>query len=222
MKNFDFTREELFIYFEDYTQEQVVDALEKLGEDPNAEGYPASITDRLERIFAVVKDAIASSKQLPGSTLATVEQKAVELAGDRAIDITPDLIHGMLDILGAQAAVEAYALHQHTKAVRDKVLVQLQANDLAETNRLAADRMTALQKLCSDTETLDQILSDYGLLTQDEATREQIELTASCSLDFDPDKFLSEVQPEKKQLAQPKTIADTQRLAKTLLTRALK
>lgn len=214
----DFTRDELFEYFSDrYTSEQVTDALTSLGEDPNAEGYPASITDRLEQVFKVVTDAIASSKQLPGANLATVEQTAVQLAGDRSIDVTPDLIRGMLDILGAQAAVEAYAIHQHKKTIREGVLSQLQVGELAETNQVVAERIDALQKLVNDPETLDQILNDYGLLSQSAATEQRDRLTADS--EFNPDAFLMEVGAKKPQV---QAIAHTKSLAKTLLFRALK
>lgn len=220
-----FTREELFEYFSDrYSKEQVEAALitlhEKSSIDPKAEEYPASITDKLEQVFDIVSDAIASSKQLPGSTLATVEQTAVKLAGDRHLDISLDVIQGIISIVDAEAAVEAYALHERRKAVREGVLTQLEMNDLAEANEQAAKRIDGLRQLCKDPDVLDQILADYNLLPQDEASREHLQLTASCSLEFDPEKFLSEVNPEKKP--QVRAIADTQRLAKALITRALK
>lgn len=222
-----FTRQELFEYFgEHYSESQIIDALCKLAEydasiDPDALEFPASITERLEQIFQIVNDAIASNKQLPGtSDLAQIEQTAINLASDRSIDIPVDTLKGLIEILDAEAAVEAVALYQRRKAIREGVLTQLETNALVDANQVAAKRMDALNKLCSDPEVLDQILQDYGLSTVNDAGRKHLELTESCSVDFNVDNFLAEVNGEKK--SQPRTIGDTQRLAKSLITRSLR
>ncbi|MBW4675917.1 MAG: hypothetical protein KME52_18420 [Desmonostoc geniculatum HA4340-LM1] len=222
-----FTREELFEYFGDrYSPTQIHEALSELAKhdviiNPDAEEFPATITERLEQVLQVVSDAIASNKQLTGSSdLAQIEQTAINLATERDFAIPIDTLKGLIEILDAEAAVEAVTLFQRRKAIREGVLNQLETNAIAAANEQAAKRMDALNKLCSDPEVLDQILQDYGLLSSTEADRQHLELTASCSLDFDTDAFLAEVSSEKKLL--PKTVGDTQRLAKSLITRSLR
>lgn len=229
-----FSREELFEYFsEHYSQEQIVNALVKLAEsdstiDPSAEEFPASITERLEQVFKVIEDAIAlaraegiaSDKQLTGtSDLAQIEQTAINLASDRAIAIPIDAVRGLIEILETEAIVEAVALHEQKRRVRDSALLQLEANSLIESSQLSNQRIEALNKLIRNPEKLDQILEEHGFLTTEEAGRQHAKLTASCSLDFDVDAFLDEVNQKKPQ---PKTIQDTKRLAKALVTRSLR
>jgi hypothetical protein len=222
-----FTREDLFLYFSDrFTEEKIIQALEELAKvdeaiNPDAVEFDGSIVERMEQIFKIIDDAIASNRQLPGtSDLAAIEQTAIRMAGDRSINIEVDTLKGLIEILDAEAAVEAVALYQRRKAIREEVLNQLEAGELVKANVAAAKRMDALNQLCRDPEVLDQILQDYGLLPVTEAGKQYIELTASCSLDFDVDEYLAEVDEGKKIL--PKTVADTQRLAKSLITRSLR
>ena len=222
-----FTREELFIFFSSrFTEQQIKNALAKLAEfdseiNPDADEFHGSIVERMEAIFKVIDEAIASTKQLTGtSDLAQIEETAINLANQRAINIPVDTIKGLIDILDAQATVEAVTLFQRRKAIREAVLTQLETNALAEANHQAAKRIDALNQLCNDPEVLDQILQDYGLLTNVESEKQYLELTASCSLDFDVDSFLAQVSNEKK--LHPKTVGDTQRLARSLVTSCLK
>ena len=65
-----FTREELFEFFGDrYSPAQIKEALGELAKhdetiDPEGAEFPASITERLEQVFQIAGDAIASAKQL--------------------------------------------------------------------------------------------------------------------------------------------------------------
>lgn len=222
-----FTREDLFLYFSDrFAREKITQALQELAKvdeaiNPDAVEFDGSIVERMEQIFKVIDDAIASNKQLLGtSDLAAIEQTAINLAERRSINIQVDTLKGLIEILDAEAAVEAVSLFQRRKVIREGVLNQLETNALASANEQAAKRMDALNRLCSDPEVLDQILQDYGLLPAADSDKQYLELTASCSIDFDTDAFLSEVSSEKK--SQPKTVGDTQRLAKSLITRSLR
>lgn len=222
-----YTRTELFQHFDNYSQEQVTQALEKLAEidkqlDPNAEEFEESIIEQLEDIFSIIQDAIASTKQLPGtSSLAQIEQTAINLASDRAVAIPIDAVRGLIEILETEAIVEAVALHEQKKRVRDSALLQLEANSLVESSQLSNQRIEALNKLIRDPEKLDEILEEHGFLTVEEAERQHNELTASCSIDFDVDAYLDEVNKKKPQ-PQPKTIHDTKRLATALVKRSLR
>ncbi|MCC5644747.1 hypothetical protein LC607_17740 [Nostoc sp. CHAB 5824] len=263
-----YSRPELFQHFEQegYSETQVIQALSKLAEidsslNPSANEFDESIVEQMEDVFTLIQDAfvlaraegIASNKQLTGtSDLTQIEQTAINLANDRSIALDVDAIKGLIgifdaeiEILDAEAAVEAVTLFQRRKAIREGVLSQLETNSIAALNEQTAKRMDALNKLCNNPEVLDKILADYGLLPSDEASRQYVELTASCSLDFDTNAFLAEVNSEKKaenavfsqgetpramgspQVEQfskrtlPKTVGDTQRLAKSLITRSL-
>lgn len=227
-----YTRTELFQHFDNYSQEQVTQALEKLAQidkqlDPNAEEFEESIIEQMEDIFSIIQDAfrqvaegIASTKQLPGTSgLAQIEQTAINLASDRAIAIPIDAIRGLIEILETEAIVEAVVLHEQKKRVRESALLQLEANSLVESNQLSNQRIEALNKLIRDPEKLDEILEEHGFLTTEEAQRQHNELIASCSIDFDVDAYLDEVNQKKPQ---PKTIHDTKRIAKALVTRSLR
>jgi hypothetical protein len=124
----------------------------------------------------------------------------------------------LIQILEAEAIVEAVVLYEQKKRVRDSALLQLEANSLIESNQLSNQRIEALNKLIRDPQKLDEILEEHGFLTVEEAGRQHLELTASCSIDFDVDAYLDEVNQKKPQ---PKTIHDTKRIVKTLVTRAL-
>ena len=219
-----FTREDLFLYFGDrFSKEKILQALHELAKvdaaiDPEAVEFHGSIVERMEQIFKVIDQAIASNKQMTGvSSIAQIEQTAIDLNINHP-DIPIEVFKGFVDIVAGEAIARAVLEHQLHQTVYNQTLTDLDAKALQGKNQQAANRIALMTHLISNPETVEKILQDYDISTN--STSGLIETTNSCSIDFDPDAFLAEVGGSKKPLTVPttlRTVQDTKLLTQSLL-----
>jgi hypothetical protein len=227
-----FTREELFEYFAgQYSDEQIMNALEELSKHdneiaPNADQFPATITERLEQVFKIVEEAINQQKVLTENTtnnispsLVQVEKLAIEIATERAANIPADVFRGMVEIIAGEAIAKATVLHQISDAVLKHTLAQLNTKSLSEINQESAKQISQITQLLTDPEKLERILDDYGINSSSQVQTELEEMT-TMKTEFDAWEFLNEVAQTKKPNT-PKTILDTRQLTQTLISRYL-
>lgn len=224
-----FTRAELFQNFEgQYTQGQVILALSKLAEidkqiNPQAEEFEESIIEQLEDMFGIIQEALDKHKLLAakGEALVPVEEIAMELVGRS--DIPLEVFKGFVDIVAGEAIARAVLEHQLSRSVYEQTLSDLDTRALENKNQQAANRIALMAHLISNPETVEKILQEHGIRTTADA--QLIETTNSCTIDFDPEAFLRELQNPKKSPVTPsnlRTIQDTKRLTQTLLARSLR
>ncbi|MEH2201235.1 hypothetical protein [Nostoc sp.] len=228
-----FTRSELFQNFEgEYSTEQVIQALSKLAEidkqvDPNSESFDESIVEQLEDIFGIIQDAVDKQKLLAtsGSSLTSVEDLAVELAGDR-LDIPKEVFKGFVEILAGRTIAQATVIHQFTNQLFKDVSGELQTRSLQETTQETAEQVAFMMQLIQNPETRQRIAQDYGLKPNHQVATELKTVTNTTTefnpTDFDPDAFLAEVSGKKKSITPglKMTIPDTKSLVKSLLSQS--
>ncbi|NDJ21000.1 hypothetical protein GS682_04935 [Nostoc sp. B(2019)] len=221
-----YTRAELFQHFDgEYTQAQILQGLGELAAidkriNPQGEEFDEIIIEQLEDIFCIIQDAVDKHKLLAarGEDLVPVEQIAMELVGDRACDIPIEVFKGFVEIVAGEAIARAVLEHQLSEAVYSQTLTDLDVKALSGKNQQAANRIALMSHLISNPETVEKILQDYGVSTA--PSLQLIETTASCSIDFDPDAFLAEVNDPKKLPTVPetlRTVQDTKLLTQQLL-----
>ncbi len=229
-----FTREELFEYFGgQYSVELVMKALQELSLaddsiNPDAEEFPATITERLEEIFQAVEGALDKHKLLTanGSTnIAPIEEIAVELAGDH-LDIPKEVFKGFVEILAGRTIAQATVIHQFTNQLFKDVQGELQARSLQDATQETAEQVAFMMQLIQNPQTRQQIAQDYGLKPNHQVATELKTVTNTTTefnpTNFDPDAFLAEVSDGKKSITPglKMTIPDTKSLVKSLLSQS--
>lgn len=232
-----FTREELLEFFSDrYNPTQIIAALHKLAEvdseiDPEGKEFPASVTDKLEQVFKIIEDALDQQKQLAGETpqtnggsLAQVQQLAIDLASDRAVNVPQNVFNSLVEILVGEALVNAEMLAQIQEAALKQALAHKSSQSLENLGNDAATRIQLALKLVNDPEMLNRILKEFGVKPVDEVEADLVAMNVQTE-DFDPDAFLAEVALGKKKgeimATPPKTIADTKAMVRSLVNRTL-
>ncbi|MEW6496894.1 MAG: hypothetical protein AB1589_30890 [Cyanobacteriota bacterium] len=166
-----FTSEELFEYFSDrFSPAQIQEALEELAKhdttiNPEGSEFPTSITERLEQVFQIATDAIASAKQLSAATdepQSAIFQQAVNLASTSS-PANSQVMAAMIRIVAQGAISEAIALQQIRTKVFEKVMGDGNGAIASHLHNESQQTTAYLRELANDDERIDKMLSGFGV-----------------------------------------------------------
>lgn len=215
-----FTLPELIEYFEgQYTEVQVIGALEKIGATPDQNGlYPNAVVQGLEAAFNISQEA---ARKLPGnSNIKDAQNLAIELAQDRAIELNLDssTLDNVIELIVSEGMAEAVFKHQLKQQVLEKVTADLESQSLMGLTDKNAQKIATIATILSDPDNLDKIIQDFGGTSQSQVVQRQQTLGADST--FDVEAFFAEVESEKKPTQiQVSSIQDIKKLSSALMQR---
>ena len=214
-----FTLPELIEYFEgQYTEVQIVEALEKLKAIPNErEQYPHEVAQGLEAAFKLSQEAV---RQLPGANIQDAQNLAIQLAEERAIELNldDDTLDDVLQLIVSEAMAQAVFKHQLKQQVIDRVTADLESQNLEDLTDRNAQKIAKIATILSDPDNLNKIIQEFGGASETEVAKRQQTLAANST--FDVEAFFAEVEGEKKPTEiQVKSVQDVRRLSSALLNR---
>ena len=214
-----FTLPELIEYFEgQYTEVQIVEALEKIKAIPDERGqYPHEVAQGLEAAFKLSQEA---AKQLPGANIEEAQNLAIQLAEERAIalNLDTDTLDDVVQLIVSEGMAEAVFKHQLKQQVIDRVTADLESQSLEGLTDKNAQKIAKIATILSDPDNLDKIIQEFGGTSETEVTQRQ-QILASEST-FDVEAFFAEVEGEKKPTEiQIKSVQDVKKLSSALLHR---
>ena len=214
-----FTLPELIEYFEgQYTEVQIVEALEKIKAIPDERGqYPHEVAQGLEAAFKLSQEA---AKQLPGANIEEAQNLAIQLAEERAIALNLDsnTLDDVMQLIVSEGMAEAVFKHQLKQQVIDRVTADLESQDLEVLTDRNAQKIAKITTILSDPDNLDKIIQEFGGASETEVTQRQQTLAANST--FDVEAFFAEVEGEKKPTEiQIKSVQDVKKLSSALFNR---
>jgi hypothetical protein len=184
-----FTREDLFLYFGDrFSEEKILQALEELAKvdaaiDPDAIEFHGSIVERMEQIFKVIDDAIASAKQLSAAADEPQEMiftSAVNLASASS-PANSQIMAAMIRIVAQGAISEAIALQQIRNKVFEKVLGDGNGAIASQLYGDSQQTTAYLRELVNDDTRINKMLSGFGVQPSFDADAFLVEVLGSAS-----------------------------------------
>jgi cysteinyl-tRNA synthetase len=207
-----FTRQELFDYFQDdYTQQQVVDALKAIARfdkslNPEGEEFPDEITEQLEGAFEISEKVLESS---PNLSISEARQAAIVEASESYPELDTRIFQEILYIVSERAIARAVSLKRVEDGIFDATSAQLDAEALEKLRDKNNRLISAYQLIGDNDERINKILEEYGVNNKQQ-TQEWVEtyerVLDEVDDDFDASAYLTELkavvgeEPAKKSL----------------------